>query len=309
MSIWEILSNIDKYEIKVNKGTREKLSNFQILINNFINNSKTKDAYEIAEEITKSTGIYGLLYSDKTPEGITRFENVQELLNAIKNFSDSSENNLNSLSDFIEDVALLTDQDQENEEDFNKVTLMTIHAAKGLEFKYVFVVGMEENLFPSMQSNESQESLEEERRLFYVAITRAEKRLFLSYANTRFKWGQYIDTDASRFLLEIDERFTEKKETEEKKNYKIFPKRKTTFQQKQTKINSRLKKVNLSRLEVSGKRVFDLNIGTKVKHSIFGVGKVMKIDGENQNQKAIIFFKDHGQKQLLLKFAKLEIIK
>jgi DNA helicase-2/ATP-dependent DNA helicase PcrA len=145
--------------------------------------------------------------------------------------------------------------------------------------------------------------------LFYVAITSAEKRLFLSYANTRFKWGQYIDTDASRFLLEIDERFTEKKETEEKKNYKIFPKRKTTFQQKQTKINSRLKKVNLSRLEVSGKRVFDLNIGTKVKHSIFGVGKVMKIDGENQNQKAIIFFKDHGQKQLLLKFAKLEIIK
>ena len=210
MSIWEILSNIDKYEIKVNKGTRENFLTFQILIDNFINNSKTKDAYEIAEEITKSTGIYGLLYSDKTPEGITRFENIQELLNAIKNFTDSSENNLNSLSDFIEDVALLTDQDQENEEDFNKVTLMTIHV-KGLEFKYVFVVGMEENLFPSMQSNESQESLEEERRLFYVAITRAEKRLFLSYANTRFKWGQYIDTDASRFLLEIDERFTEKR--------------------------------------------------------------------------------------------------
>ena len=123
VSIWEILSNIDKYEIKINKGTREKLSNFQILIDNFINNSKSKDAYEVAEEITKSTGIYGLLYSDKTPEGITRFENVQELLNAIKNFTDSSENNLNSLSDFIEDVALLTDQDRENEEDFNKVTL------------------------------------------------------------------------------------------------------------------------------------------------------------------------------------------
>ena len=215
---------------------------------------------------------------------------------------------MNSLSDFIEDVALLTDQDKENEEDFNKVTLMTIHAAKGLEFKYVFVVGMEENLFPSMLSNESQESLEEERRLFYVAITRAEKRLFLSYANTRFKWGQYIDTDASRFLLEIDERFTEKKQAEEKTHYKIFPKRKTTFQQTQTRINSRLKKVNLSRFEGNGKRILDLNIGSKVKHSIFGIGKVMKIDGENQNQKATIFFNDHGQKQLLLKFAKLEII-
>ena len=309
VSIWEILSNIDKYEIKVNKGTREKLSNFQILVNNFINNSKTKDAYEVAEDITKSTGIYGLLYSDKTPEGITRFENIQELLNAIKNFTNSSGNNLNLLSDFIEDIALLTDQDQENEEDFNKVTLMTIHAAKGLEFKYVFVVGMEENLFPSMLSNESQESLEEERRLFYVAITRAEKRLFLSYANTRFKWGQYIDTDPSRFLLEIDERFTQKKETEVKNHYKIFPKRKTTFQPKQKKINSRLKKINLSKLEVSGKKVFDLNVGAKVKHTIFGIGKVMKIDGENQNQKAIIFFNNHGQKQLLLKFAKLEIIK
>ena len=120
----------DKYEIKINKGTREKLSNFQILINNFINNSKSKDAYEVAEDITKSTGIYGLLYSDKTPEGITRFENIQELLNAIKNFTNSSGNNLNLLSDFIEDIALLTDQDQENEEDFNKVTLMTIDENK-----------------------------------------------------------------------------------------------------------------------------------------------------------------------------------
>ena len=141
---------------------------------------------------------------------------------------------MNSLSDFIEDVALLTDQDQENEEDFNKVTLMTIHAAKGLEFKYVFVVGMEENLFPSMLSNESQESLRG-KKVILCAITRAEKRLFLSYANTRFKWGQYIDTDASRFLLEIDERFTEKKANRGKNHYKIFPKRKTTFQQNKRK--------------------------------------------------------------------------
>tara|TARA_B100001093_G_scaffold383885_1_gene369579 strand:+ start:8147 stop:10396 length:2250 start_codon:yes stop_codon:yes gene_type:complete len=308
VSIWQILSNLDKYEIKINKGTKEKLSNFQILINNFINDSRKKDAYEVAEEITKSTGIYGLLYSDKTPEGITRFENIQELLNAIKNFSKHSEKKLNILSDFIEDVALLTDQDQENEEDYNKVTLMTIHAAKGLEFKYVFVVGMEENLFPSMLSNESQESLEEERRLFYVAITRAEKRLFLSYANTRFKWGQYIDSVPSRFLHEIDNRFIEKKETEEKKHYKIFPKRKTSFKPKQTKISSRLKKINLSKLDSVNNNIIELNVGIKVKHSIFGYGKVIKIDGENQNQKAIIFFNNHGQKQLLLKFAKLEII-
>ena len=153
---------------------------FDFFPNLFIINSKQKDAYTIAEEIAKQTGLFNDLYSDKSPEGVSRFENIQELLNGIKDFSKTAEKGLNKLSDFMQDVALLTDQDQENKNDFNKITLMTIHASKGLEFPYVFVVGLEENLFPSMISGESQDNLEEERRLFYVAITRAKQRLYIS---------------------------------------------------------------------------------------------------------------------------------
>ena len=141
--------------------------------------------------------------TDKSPEGVSRFENIQELLNGIKDFSETAEKGTNKLPDFMEDVALLTDQDKETDDDFNKVTLMTVHAAKGLEFPYVFVVGLEENLFPSMMSGESQENLEEERRLFYVAITRAKKRLFLSFASTRFKWGQFTDMSAQQVYKRI----------------------------------------------------------------------------------------------------------
>jgi len=179
-TIWEIINHLEEAEININKGTQKKLKEFALMINNFIINSKQKDAHTIAEEIAKQTGLFNNLYTDKSPEGVSRFENIQELLNGIKDFSETAEQGVNKLPDFMEDVALLTDQDKETDDDFNKVTLMTVHAAKGLEFPYVFVVGLEENLFPSMMSGESQENLEEERRLFYVAITRAKKRLFLS---------------------------------------------------------------------------------------------------------------------------------
>ena len=177
-TIWEIINHLEEAEININKGTQKKLKEFALMINNFIINSKQKDAHTIAEEIAKQTGLFNNLYTDKSPEGVSRFENIQELLNGIKDFSETAEQGVNKLPDFMADVALLTDQDKETDDDFNKVTLMTVHAAKGLEFPYVFVVGLEENLFPSMMSGESQENLEEERRLFYVAITRAKKDFF-----------------------------------------------------------------------------------------------------------------------------------
>ena len=220
----------------------------------------------------------------------------------------------------MQDVALLTDQDTETEDDFNKVTLMTVHAAKGLEFPYVFVVGLEENLFPSMMSGESQENLEEERRLFYVAITRAEKRIFLSFATSRFKWGQFIDCQPSRFLSELDDSFVEKHELAPKTKkdlspHKIYAKTKL----KEREFSAPTKKfippknlTNINRTKNISIHVSDLSkiqCGMQVKHARFGEGKVLAISGDGANKKATVFFNGIGQKQLLLRFAKLELIR
>ena len=289
------------------------------MINNFIVLSRQKDAYTSAEEIAKKTGLFNDLYNDKSPEGVSRFENIQELLNGIKDFTEKAEHGLNKLSDFMEDVALLTDQDKDIEDDFNKVTLMTIHAAKGLEFPYVFIVGLEENLFPSMMSRESQESLEEERRLFYVAITRAKKRLFLSFASTRFKWGQFIDCQASRFISELDEKFLEKHEIElTKKEYRPHKIYASTKEKNKTEYRANLKFITEKKLKrINKTKDIDINesdlnkivTGMRVKHSIFGEGKVVNISEEGSNRKATVFFNGIGKKELLLKFAKLEILK
>ncbi|MDG2449569.1 MAG: 3'-5' exonuclease, partial [Saprospiraceae bacterium] len=211
-SIWEVINHLNEITININQGTKKKLKEFALMITNFIIKSKKEDAYTIAEEIAKKTELFNNLYADKSPEGVSKFENIQELLNGIKDFSETAEDGANKLPNFMQDVALLTDQDRETKDDFNKVSLMTVHAAKGLEFPYVFVVGLEENLFPSMMSGEIEENLEEERRLFYVAITRAKKRLFLSFATTRFKWGQFIDSQPSRFINELEENCIEKQE-------------------------------------------------------------------------------------------------
>jgi len=308
-SIWEIISKIDELKLDFNKGTKMKLINFSNMIKDFIIKSNKQNAYSIAEEIAKTTGLLNSLHNDKTPEGVSRYENIQELLNGIKNFTETSEEN--KLSDFLNEVSLLTDQDKETKDDLNKVTLMTVHAAKGLEFSYVFVIGLEENLFPSMMSGESKETLEEERRLFYVAITRARKRLFLSFATNRFRWGQYIDCEESRFINEIDDKFLEKKEFFSSKNinpYKIYAK--TKNQNLNKKSNKNLQK--LSRIK-SAKALSDeinkIRTGSIVKHKNFGEGKVLAISGKEVNKKATVFFNGFGQKQLLLKFAKLEIKK
>ena len=319
-SIWEVINNLGKIEININKGTKSKLKEFALMINDYIIKSRKEDAYTIAEEIAKSTGLFNDLYTDKSTEGVSRFENIQELLNGIKDFSETAENGLNKLSDFMQDVALLTDQDTETEDDFNKVTLMTVHAAKGLEFPYVFVVGLEENLFPSMMSGESQENLEEERRLFYVAITRAEKRIFLSFATSRFKWGQFIDCQPSRFLSELDDSFVEKHELAPKTKkdlspHKIYAKTKL----KEREFSAPTKKfippknlTNINRTKNISIHVSDLSkiqCGMQVKHARFGEGKVLAISGDGANKKATVFFNGIGQKQLLLRFAKLELIR
>ena len=316
-TIWEIIIHLEKSEIIINKGTQKKLKEFALMINNFIIRSKHYDAHTIAEEIVKKTGLFNNLYADKSPEGVSRFENIQELLNGIKDFSETAVQGLNKLPNFMEDVALLTDQDKENDNDFNKVTLMTVHAAKGLEFPYVFVVGLEENLFPSMMSGESQENLEEERRLFYVAITRAKKRLFLSFASTRFKWGQLCDCQPSRFIDEIDDKFLEKHElTAKKKEYVsngIYAKtkhKKKPYSHTNKKFFTPKNLTNINRaknISINESDLSKIKTGMQVKHGRFGDGKVIAISGNGSNKRATVFFIGIGQKELLLKFAKLEI--
>ena len=314
VSIWKVILNLEKYEVKINKGTAEKLMQFATLINSYIVQKDNLDAYTLAEQIAKTSGIFHDLYSDKTIEGVSRFENLQELLNGIKDFSEKAEEGKNTLELFMQDVALLTDADNEKEDDYNKVILMTIHAAKGLEFPYVFVVGLEENLFPSMMTLDSRDGLEEERRLFYVAITRAEKRLFLSYALSRFKWGQYTDCKPSRFLEELDTKLISQSEIKlskkpsSKSPYQIFAKTKKATK-KVFVAPKNLKKLSQANSPISPSKTEHLIVGQKVKHSRFGRGKILKIEGEDANKKATVFFDGIGQKMLLLKFAKLEIEK
>ena len=207
-NLWNVICNIDAIKL-FNKGTKNRIIKFKQLIIYFLEQSKILNAFEIVNEIIKKTGIYELSISDKTPEGISRFENVQELLNGLQDFSEN--NLLNSLSEFVNEVALITDQDNDNTNIRNSVTLMTVHSAKGLEFQNVFIVGLEENLFPSMLSLQNIEDIEKKEDYFYVAITRAEKRLFISFTSNRFKWGQFINCEPSRFIYEIDEKYTEKR--------------------------------------------------------------------------------------------------
>ena len=287
------------------------------MIKNYHSKINKINAYELSLEIAKNTGLIRDLNLDKTPEGIVRFENIQELLNGIQAFSKNSDDeNLISLGDFLIDVALLTDADKKDDESLNKVSLMTIHAAKGLEFSNVHVVGMEEDLFPSMLSKNSRADLEEERRLFYVAVTRAKVSLTLSYAVNRFKWGNLIQCEPSRFLEELDPQFIlpifSKKNTQnyfEKKT--ILTNQTSSLQNKFNKPLNHLKKItntnnpNQHNIE---KDIVKLKVGDQVKHERFGKGKIVEISGDFPNTKATVFFPSAGQKQLLLKFAKLQLI-
>lgn len=330
-TLWEVLENPVGSGLNVNSGTANKLIEFTNMIKAFATKLTTTDAYQLADEIAKNSGLYRELYADKTPEGVARYENIQELINGIKEFTDAQatdEQPFVSLSDFLIDVALLTDADEENPEDNDRVKLMTIHASKGLEFPYVYIVGMEENLFPSQLSINSRSELEEERRLFYVAVTRAEKKCTLTYATSRYKWGSLNQCERSRFIEEIDQQFLDLSQdniTEEvvedddlpfgmpkprKRNLSGYysqsqkSKSKTTNSTPPPKVNipKNLKKVT----PTSGGSEVNTSVipGIEVMHGKFGKGKVLKVE----NGKATVFFPSSGQKELLLKYAKLEVL-
>lgn len=329
LPLFETLCKAKELEVGINAGTLGKLTDFSLLIQRFQIENETLDAFEITDLVTKKIGLVQELKKEATPEGIARIENVEELLNGLRDFVEGQQELADvsgNLSEFLEDVALVTDLDQEEGSDSDRVALMTIHLAKGLEFPYVFIVGMEEDLFPSALSLNSRTELEEERRLFYVALTRAEERVFLSYTLSRYRWGKLIDAEPSRFIEEIDEAHVESILPETSYSYKplidnsIFgtavtkktdksaPKIEETSITKPTASQlQRLKKIDTAASPSPQGDVLLLQEGMEVEHARFGLGRVKIIEGKGNDQKAVIDFKGFGEKNLLLRFAKLKI--
>ena len=331
-SIFEVIKYIDKIDLKINSGTKNKLQNFMNMMLRLQIDSQTKNAFEIAEIVVKQTQLIKELEKEGTPEAVSKVENVQELLNGIKDFiTDKIEEGEDaSLTTFLEDVALATDFDAKKNDDKPSVSLMTIHQSKGLEYQYVYVVGLEENLFPSAMSMNTRSELEEERRLFYVALTRAEKVAYLSYAQTRYRWGKLVDAEPSRFLEEIEDKYLHyiTPKTIESSIHKFVDKsifedapKGIRFQKpiqrkkmerdlvakKEIIIPKNLKKVSLTSANTN---LFDGNIvvGNIVEHNRFGSGEVLSLEGNGPNKKAEIKFGTVGKKKLLLQFAKLKVI-
>jgi len=321
VTIWEVISDFNRYPVSIGAAARTRINDFVTKIKSFSLRLEKTPAFDLANDIATSTGILKTLYDDKTPEGVTRYENIQELLAGIKEFSVSQEEGtIATLSDFLIDVALLTDADQEKDEDKNKITLMTIHASKGLEFPHVFIVGLEENLFPSQLSLTSRTELEEERRLFYVALTRAELSCTISYVSSRYRYGQLITAEPSRFIDEIDQSFVEHENRLKSgpgKSLKSYQ-RPSDFDQVKSRAETGFKipqqRPGLKKLsEIKGKvgasgTSVPLKVGYNVMHERFGKGKVTALEGKSPDQKATVFFPRVGQKTLILKFAKLEIL-
>ena len=326
VSAWEVLTDMLKYNLAVNAGTANKLAQFRTMIDVFAQQISTQNAYELANSIVKTSGILSDAYTDRSPENMSKVDNVEELLKAIHEFAETKEQEEAAalLPDFLSEVSLLTDQDTDKESDKDKVTLMTFHSAKGLEFKAVFIVGMEEVLFPSPFC-QSERELEEERRLFYVAITRAEERCFISFAKSRFKNGKTNFSNPSRFIKDIDVQYldmpVEQKpkqgrigdwdddlETERNRFQKPFSK--PTFNERidLPPIPKRLVKVSSTNSDKTPTQNGSIPAGAFVKHGIFGIGKVLETSISNGNEKADIDFGEKGVKSLLLKFAKLEVL-
>ncbi len=309
-SLWDIMEKAASY---VGNRGGTQVENFATLIKSFRLTNEKKDAYETASQIAKTSGLLKELYEDKTIEGMSRYENTQELLNAIKEFTDDQEREDKSLGAFLQDVALLTDEDR-NQKNEEAVTLMTIHMAKGLEFPYVFIVGLEEELFPSQMMLSSRADLEEERRLFYVAITRAETKLFMSYALNRYRFGRLKNCEPSRFLEEIDPQFIKVNRKFSSsdpispginyvtKNFVNNVKRENSAKRFTAKVNH-TPSVNFEPSDTS-----NLAEGMKVEHPKFGFGVVTNIDEQGSNKKAKVEFEKAGEKTLLLSFAKLRIL-
>ena len=343
VSLWTVLCEPLAYGLNFNKGTVGKLQAFRELISAFITDVAEKNAYEIGADIIRQSGIINDVCQDNSPENLSRKENIEELVNGMSDFcaQRQEEGNPNVLlGDFLSEVSLLTDQDSDKDGDDEKITLMTVHSAKGLEFKNVFVVGMEENLFPSSMVGDSPRALEEERRLFYVAITRAEEHCFLSYAKTRFRYGKMEFGSPSRFLKDIDVRFLrlpqdagmfrrveEEAAVFRRENARGFApdredapyggKERVSVRPKQQIIAPTVPR-NLKRVAPSantastspsaGGSANRVQQGQLIEHERFGLGEVLKVEGEGDNAKATIRFKNAGDKQLLLRFARFKVL-
>lgn len=335
ISVSKVLDNLGFYspQLGLNNGILTKLADFWAMIKAFEVMLKTEDAYTVAMEMAKRSGLIKFLKDDQTPEGISRVENVQELLNSMRGFIDEQqqvEDGDPGLSNFLGSIALSTDQDNNKDDDRDKVSLMTIHLSKGLEFPVVHLVGLEENLFPSFMSSSTREELEEERRLFYVALTRAEKQAFFTYAISRFQWGKITDAEPSRFLSEVNSEFLEfinpamesrfvnhsglksnifdEIPADARSFKKLDPKKKIERNEETPKTMSRnLKPVATARIiNPSGQSSQDIEVGDQVRHDRFGIGEVTFLDGTDpQNIKAKVVFQHEGEKNLILKFAKL----
>lgn len=337
VSLWTVLNAPVDYALPINSGTAKKLTDFREMIERFIEQNTRLSAEEMAAIVVKESRIVSSLFQDRSVEGISKQENLQELLKGIAEFCElRREEGVEqvSLADFLSEVSLLTDQDNDKDEQANKVTMMTVHAAKGLEFKNVFVVGLEEELFPSSMSKDNPRAVEEERRLFYVAITRAEENCVLTYAKSRFRNGQSAMCSPSRFLKDIDVRFLDvpadssadtfaaarerfqrpaftspfqqPRAVEKEEPSFISPVAQAQQRQRLTKVETTTSTPASSSAPASD--LSGLRVGAKVRHDRFGEGEVIAIEGDGGNAKATVAFTHFGQKQLLLKFARLTII-
>ena len=331
--VTQVLDNLGFYapRMSLNNGIITKLSDFWGMIKAFQVMLKTENVYSVTMEVAKRSGLIKFLKDDQTPEGISRLENVQELMNSMQGFLEEQiqlEDGDASLSNFLENIALSADTQTDKNEDGDQVSLMTIHLSKGLEFPIVHLVGLEENLFPSFMSSSTREEVEEERRLFYVALTRAEKQAFFTYAIQRFQWGKITDAEPSRFLSEVDAQYLEfinpaiesrfvnhsgitsnifDDLPSEPRFYKKKEEKKTIQRNEPMAVPQNIKPVATARIiNPSGNSSQDIEVGDKVRHDRFGVGEVIFLDGTDaQNIKAKVKFQHEGEKNLILKFAKL----
>jgi len=321
--IWDVLTHLDQVNLGFNKGTLTKLQGFTKMIKGFRQRLPEMEAFDLAYTIASEAGIIRDLQADRTPENVSRSENIEQLLNGIKDYTDNTEREGEmNLGNYLQEVTLMTDMDQEKDEDRNRVTLMTIHSAKGLEFKHLIIAGVEEELFPSPMSTDNPKDLEEERRLFYVALTRAEKSAIITYAALRYKWGIQNACSPSRFIKEIDTKYLELPPD----FYPVVPGIGTEGGEKEKFVPEASRKlVNVNQATRSSQSTSTsaassqppkdftpsdpgmIKVGTRVEHPRFGIGEVHQLEGTGSNIKATVLF-PIGTKQLLLKFAKLRVV-
>jgi len=346
VAVWTVIENLPSFDLGINSGTMQRIGEFMMMIKRFTSVLSTTSAYDLAKQIVYNSGIITLLRNDDDPDNANRIENIEELLNGVQEFCDKEDqfaneggendetpdgqtSGLKTLDQFLQQVLLLTSEDKGEDKDADKVSMMTIHAAKGLEFPYVYVVGMEENLFPSLLSTYSREELEEERRLFYVAVTRAEKQLTLSFAMNRYQYGKSSTQELSRFVKEVDPQYVDMPRMKNQfpkvgelprafasiKGVKWSQETERGFKRKESSSDTPRKLTPKQRAVPKGpteaNSLAEINAiqpGMQVRHSKFGIGKVLSVEGSGSDRKAVVFFENVGQKKMLLAFAKLEIV-